>query len=370
MVNSYLMTNTNHQSEAHVARAILSAKGWEQYKQGDVSHDELAPYVAAIRELSRAYVSHSPGATLADPVNTEFMAKAYALYYLPLNAAKVARLIPLVELPQGRMRVLDFGSGPGTVGLALLEQIDPARIELTCVDASSSMRRLAHALLSRAPCGGELADFTVTADLPGGGQYDLIVAANVFAELGEGAADEQLTKLLQLLADGGWMLLVEPGQQRHTRRLMALRDTILQRHPAMVPIFPCHRADPCPMAQRSPEDWCHGTIEWQQPPLFRQLDTLAGFNKHRIKFAAFLFQRGGQRRPGYSVVAPPRKGARGIEATVCGEAYYGVVRIGRVRRGAGTKALEKAHVFDTLQFTEPPQEELTTTTSTHLLHRL
>lgn len=102
------------------------------------------------------------------------------------------------------------------------------------------------------------------------------------------------------------------------------------------------------MLRSSETDWCHGTIEWHQPRLNAQLDGLLSFNKHRIKYSAFLFQRGGALREGIRVITDPSKERMGVTATVCGRDMYGPLRIRKGRRSENNRALEKASVFDRL----------------------
>jgi hypothetical protein len=102
------------------------------------------------------------------------------------------------------------------------------------------------------------------------------------------------------------------------------------------------------MLVSSETDWCHGSIEWRQPKLNAQLDDLLSFNKHRIKYSAFLFQKGGALLEGIRVITEPVKERDGIKAVVCGKDLYGVVRIRKGGRSERNRALEKASVFDRL----------------------
>jgi ribosomal protein RSM22 (predicted rRNA methylase) len=342
--------------EAHAARLLLSEEGWRQYQLGDVGHKELAAYVSALQHLSSSYTAHAVGERLTTAVSRDIEARAYALYYLPINAAKVEILLPVLESLPSPLRVLDFGCGPATASLALLLQTDQP-IELTCVDSSPQMRDVAKVLLSASPMRERLTKLSILSDVPAG-SYDLIVASNVLAELDEKQQSEILHTFLAHLAPHGFLLLMEPGQQGHTRRLMSVRDRILRERHDISPLFPCHRKDDCPMLTTSLEDWCHGTIEWQQPPLSRQLDKLLGFNKHRIKYSAFVFRQGVDVRPGTRVLTPPRKNARGIDTLVCGPDYYGLVTIRKGSRSDATRPLEKCGIYDRLTFSKPVNSEI------------
>jgi hypothetical protein len=107
------------------------------------------------------------------------------------------------------------------------------------------------------------------------------------------------------------------------------------------------------MLASSSTDWCHGTIEWRQPKLNAQFDDLLSFNKHRIKYSAFLFQRGGSLKDGVRVISAPSKERAGIETLLCGKDLYGIARIRKGARSELNRPLEKASVFDRLRVSSP-----------------
>jgi ribosomal protein RSM22 (predicted rRNA methylase) len=222
------------------------------------------------------------------------------------------------------------------------------------------MSDLARRLISGWDLNDNLRDVTMHASLPRHPeQYDLVVAANVLAELDHTQAQTTLEILANSVAPDGYLLLIEPGQQQHTRRLMGLRDLMIDNHPSIAPIFPCTRADGCPMLTQSSTDWCHDTFEWRQPPLSAQLDRLLEFNKHRIKYSAFVFKRGATPRLGLRVITPPKKTRLGTEALVCADSFYGITRVRKSVRSERHKPFEKAKVFERLLVSGPLQEDVT-----------
>jgi ribosomal protein RSM22 (predicted rRNA methylase) len=335
--------------EDYLAKQLLSPAGFAQYQSGKVSKHELAAITAAIRDISKAYVSHTVGSQLASPVRDTVAAEAYALYYSVINATKILHLLSLTSFSSHEISVLDVGCGPGTAGLALLSAL-PNSLHLTCVEHSHPMRVVAERLLSHYTGTGSLSHLKILPSLPRDKEkaYDLVIAANVLAELDTQEGERTIRHLAERVAPGGYLLILEPGQQLHTRRLMHLRDTVLVSDPELTPLFPCFRSDGCPMLSSSETDWCHGSIEWQQPRLNAHLDDLLSFNKHRIKYSAFVFQRGGAIRDGIRVLTPPEKTRIGIETLVCGGDTYGIVRIRKGTRSENNRALEKASVFDRL----------------------
>lgn len=346
------------QLEDYLVTTLLSPQGAAQHQTGKVSKHELAPFLSEISAISNSYLAHNVGSTLTSPIKNIRSAEGYALYYSVINAAKVLHLLPNLVFDKDEISVLDIGSGPGTAGLALLTGLNKA-IRLTCVEHSPHMRNVAERLLSRYEGAGTLSKLSIVPSLPSRptDTYDLVIAANVVAELDTAEGERMMRSLAEKTAPGGYLAVLEPGQQLHTRRLMHLRNSLLESTDEFAPIFPCLRRDTCPMLASSEIDWCHGTIEWSQPRLNAHLDDLLSFNKHRIKYSAFIFQRGGITPSGIRVLTPPEKTRAGIDTLVCGEGTYGVLRIRKGARSERNRALEKASVFDRLLISGPLQGE-------------
>jgi SAM-dependent methyltransferase len=339
--------------EQHLVSTLLSEEANKQFALGDIGTKELLPFVESLKAISSAYVSHESGAKLSSPIDSAKAAKAYALYYTPINAAKVLHLLKQIKVESSELRVLDLGCGPGTAGLALLASLN-CSIKLTCVESSREMRNVAKELLTNFKGVGSLSQLRILetiSDLGADEKFDLIIAANVLAEMSDDLALKAVEKLAKSTAPGGHLILLEPGQLHHTRRLMGLRDLVTTEHKDLVPLFPCLRSDKCPMLSASPSDWCHGVIEWRQPRLNARLDDLLEFNKHRIKFSGFIFKSGGALLEGIRVITPPRKTRAGIEALVCSKDLYGIARISKKDRSKvpDIKAFEKAKVFQRLE---------------------
>jgi ribosomal protein RSM22 (predicted rRNA methylase) len=230
-----------------------------------------------------------------------------------------------------------------------------------CIDHSKAMRSVAQKLLRRHVEIGRISKATILDALPTNitdGKFDLIVAANVFAEMPEDRTLEALEVLISLLSQEGRLVLLEPGQSAHTRRLMTLRNIVLTRWCTLQVLFPCRRQDNCPMLTTSKSDWCHTTLSWSRPTLVRQLDELLGFNKHRLKYSAFVLGKSNGSLDDYRVIEGGTRDKRGIRAVVCGKDYYGPVRISAGSRGPHNRALEKSESYALLAFSTPPGHSL------------
>ena len=309
--------NVLSELERMLVAALLPPKASGQLATGRIAKEFLAPVARRITALSANYVAGEAGHFDAED------ARAYALYYLPLNFRKVRAL--LEDLPHDyrhkSLEVLDFGCGPGTATLAAQSVLDP-RCTYTLLDASGAMADTARALIARSPWTGASCTVHRGSSIPDK-KFNLIMAANVLSELGAGASLELIETMREHLTSNGVLMLLEPGSQEITRSLMTLRDIVVTRFADMQLHFPCTRNDLCPMLASSPDDWCHGTLSWEPPQIVRQLDELTEFNKHRLKFSAMVFIRNGALRNGYRVVANPCKVHRGLAIPICGPEVYG-----------------------------------------------
>src|SRR5438128_1740194 len=113
-----------------------------------------------VRTLSRLFTKQRDalGANyFADPA----LRRSYLLYFLPVNAAKVASLLrEMPALPARPLRILDVGSGPGVGALAVLDHLsqrgDAAHrgSEVIAVDRSRETTRSLHEVRDRLVAAG------------------------------------------------------------------------------------------------------------------------------------------------------------------------------------------------------------------------
>ena len=334
--------------EPIIVSTLLSPRAAEQFAAGSIGHGELKPYVAHIRKLSEEYVSERRYAI--PPIGRDEAAAAYALYFLPVNFAKLLYLMH--ELPaslSGKpLSILDFGCGPGTGALAAREFFGPSR-ELTLADHSPAMLAAAEKILKNSNPEASPPRLVIASDiLREEGSFDLVIAANVLTELPEPQRTELAARLLKKVRLGGALMILEPALKTPTKEAMELRDQILEEEPGILPVFPCTRRDGCPMLREDPESWCHGTLRWESSRLVSQLDEVSGFNKHRLKYTAFIFQRGGELKRGLRILKEPQRKKYGHELTVCGPERYGDTVVRKSAPEEIRRAVSRADQFELL----------------------
>lgn len=338
--------------ELATVRGLLTPHEFEQYQSGALSKSLLGPIAERLAQISTRYVNHLPGSSFSSPIRDDFDALSYALYYTPINFAKVRAALAAIDPSFWRsgLRVLDFGSGPGTATLAA-RNINGASIDCTLVESSSRMRESAEELLSSLVKHGDDLSFQILSNFKnlGHSTFDLILAANVITELRDSEAKELLTAMVKMLDANGVIILLEPGQPAQTRRLMQLRDYVLEIDATLHTIFPCPHSKPCPMLTSSQTDWCHGTLRWERPRLVNALDELTGYNKHRIKYSCIVVQRSAAPNPGYRLLDYPKKDRRGLSVPVCGSDYFGPITASKGLPEEDYRDLRRAEQWDLVQ---------------------
>ena len=325
-----------------------------------------ADHVArAVVELSRLFTKDR-ASLKSGYLDYPAYAAAYLRYFLPVNLSKVQVLLD--EMPQdwpdqgpnGQIRVLDVGSGPGVGALAVLDwlhQHRPGRIKnltVVAVDASAEALKQAKGLwkaysgesgatgghlitlegnLERSPNGPWLTH--VDQRVP----YDLIIAGNCLNELFSRAVDPVKSKvefaehLLSRLALNGTLLIVEPALRETSRALHQVRDRLIQEKHCTI-YSPCLHENNCP-ALVNPFDWCHEERPWEAPPEVQKIDEEVGFIKDALKFSYLLLRKDGRtiverKTDVYRVVSELREMKGEKRAWLCNE--LGRSEIGRQDR--------------------------------------
>jgi len=231
---------------------------------------------AGVRELSAMFngiTPHRPG-YLANPK----LRRAYVHYYLPVNAEKVSRVLKELDAyapERPKPRVLDFGCGPGTAAIAAILHRPVADLVLVdVVDEALDDARFFCQELGVTP--------RTMHEVPNE-KFDLILAANVFAE--------QLASLEEHLADGGYLVVVEPALQATTRKLEEWRDEMVRRGSRVA--APCVGQTKCPMLERT-DLWCHMDIPWPRPGTVNEIDKRLGLDKESLKYSYAVITKGGR----------------------------------------------------------------------------
>lgn len=322
-----------------------------------VSSKQLAQSVA---ELSRIFTKERERLSVSYLDNSHLGA-AYLQYFLPVNLAKIQRLLDEMPTPEvaESFSVLDLASGPGTGALAVLDwwhqQALPYALSVTAIDGSAAALRQARRLWDRYCEAGTVGAVSLQTNegdierrvwleqVKQRAPFDLIIVANCLNEVYTDAHDstemraELISASLSLLAPHGTMMIVEPALRETSRALLHVRDRLLQEKHCTV-YSPCLHESGCP-ALVNPTDWCHEERAWEPPMIIQQIDNEVGFIKDALKFSYLLLRKDGktiaERRPDvYRVVSELRKLKGEKRAWLCNE--QGRQEVGRQDRLASS----------------------------------
>jgi hypothetical protein len=282
------------------ARALLDLGGGPPDRLGAGEIAKAARVVEALHEGLVGRRELATAATYRDPAHLG----AYLLWWWPQTYAKVRsalRLAPGLARPS---RILDVGAGPAPAALAILDAVGGEAVAIDASEAAlSEARALAGASLRTIRCEAAAAKSA-------GGEFDVVVLANVLSEIPEARRAALLDSLPVRIA--GSVLLLEPALRETGRALLAFRDRALER--GWYATGPCLTQRPCP-ALASARDWCTASVDWEPPGHVRQLADATGLRADEgLSYAPLVLAR---TRPAAESglwrvvgIAPPEKGKK------------------------------------------------------------
>jgi small ribosomal subunit Rsm22 len=306
-------------------------------------------FVKGVRELNVAFTQERAFLPKNYLSRKEFRS-GYILYFLPVNALKVASLLEPIP-PENivkdgcvNLTILDVGSGPGTGMLGTMLFLEKKMSGVSSVrlrwilldqnrqslqDAAALHDLVLHDWRERFPKieisseirleNRDVFSGKISKSVP---SADLILCLNVLGELFENRRRPLMGDLLQnVLTPTGRMLVMEPALQGTTRDLMELRDDILSRELGFVHA-PCLHQSACPMRIANDRDWCHTYIPWERPPWIEKIDRLVAIRKDYLKCSYLLMGREpppSRSKDVWRVVSGPLNSKGKSERLLCGE---------------------------------------------------
>jgi len=242
-------------------------------------------------------------------MDDDALLRAYGEYYLPVSLEQARFILRRVSslFPAGFPRLVDVGSGPGSVAAAFVE----AGAKSVClVDQSgkalvSARRRLESMGLPGGPVEVICVEANVIEEFAGAGQGVLarsdvggascVSFGHSLNEFWAGEADrvgcraDLLGRCVPLLAPGGVILVMEPALLSTSRDLLAVRDLLVSRGWRVVAPCPGRASLPCPALGAGESHTCHEEVPWKMPGDVARLAASLGVDKDVLKMAWFVF---------------------------------------------------------------------------------
>ncbi|MBS9721551.1 methyltransferase type 11 [Tianweitania sp. BSSL-BM11] len=244
-------------------------------------------------------------------LGNEVAALAYVTARLPATYAAVrAALEHTAELtPQFRPSTLmDIGSGPGT---AMWASADcwPSLDQALLLDASPSIRALGSRFSTESRVTTDWRAFDIARDTLPQTSADLVTLAYVL---------DELTPVVQLaLIDQAWarttgmLVVVEPGTPAGWRRILAVRDRLIEAGATLVAPCPHHAA--CPLLE---PDWCHFSRRVARSTMHR-MTKRGAVPWEDEKYIYLAASRLGADQAQARVLLPPRESSGKVELKLC-----------------------------------------------------
>jgi ribosomal protein RSM22 (predicted rRNA methylase) len=200
--------------------------------------------------------------------------------------------------------IADFGCGPlsGSVGiLSLLEYIFsknhnlivPKKILIYAIDRSEKIVEFGSKFIKRSGFPDtqvsieRLTSSEKIVKLP-----HIVLCINIFNEIPEKHRLKTLKSLYSKTQEGGVVLIMEPGQEEHSKALGSLRDDFVETAEDCEIISPCAHKKACPLSARSiRKDWCWFRHAWNPPKTLSLIDKFSKVDHHELNFSYIFLQK-------------------------------------------------------------------------------
>lgn len=264
------------QASAEFSAELLEKVQVELAKLG-YSNDRPAGLAEAVMRLSDFYVKNP---TKQTPWREMWCQAAYLTYFLPLNWWRMSWAIQRgikVGFFDGVEHMIDFGSGLGSAAFAFSNNGVEFPSGVTCVERAREAIALHQSL---APSSSLLSWQTGAPDPRKIKARTLAVFSYSLTELND---------LPEWAEACDSVMIVEPATQDDSRRLLKLRQVLLDRGWKMV--APCTHQQACPLLVHSERDWCHDRCTWQQPDWLARIERLIPIKNGTLPFSYLMAKR-------------------------------------------------------------------------------
>ncbi|UCC11061.1 MAG: methyltransferase domain-containing protein [candidate division WOR-3 bacterium] len=233
---------------------------------------------------------------------------AYLAYHFPINLMKswmitrwLQNRFPLCFTGKKTLHVLDIGCGHGAGMFGTYYALKKNhRISLTGIDRSAVVLKACRQIAFLVKKDDSRLRVTLRRHQLDGAlllktrrKFDVVILANALAEIEQ---DEVIPKkyigqIFRYATDDGIVVIIEPASRILSRRLMRLRDSLLQEHTYHI-LLPCLHERTCPLAAvRKGKEWCHQSRVWQPPHYIQMLNKTLHREIDRLKFSYLVLSK-------------------------------------------------------------------------------
>lgn len=224
--------------------------------------------------LSDYFIQNPEGST---PWHEKWAQIAYLCYYLPLNAARIQKLVQEADrlnFFSGIEHVIDFGAGLATASLVLADR-----------------HSFKYLLVEQAVEPQKIIENSFSHFKPEGWQKTFNPSKLTDAKKTMAVFSYSLTELTDI-PDWAYkceaLILIEPSTQQDGRKLLQLRQRLLDK--GFYAWAPCTHQGPCPLLNQSKTDWCHDRTHFDAPNWFGKMEDHLPM-KNRTLTMSYLLMR-------------------------------------------------------------------------------
>jgi ribosomal protein RSM22 (predicted rRNA methylase) len=239
-----------------------------------------------VLRLSDYFIQNPDGQT---PWHESFVQIAYLCYYLPLNTARLNRVLNKAEQRNffdGLENIIDFGAGLATASLAIsmiASENKKMNFNYTLVEKSTEPQKLIenyfHFFKNENPEWLRTFNSSQLKKSQKNPQQTLAIFSYALTELIE---------LPDWALECEALLIAEPSTQQDGRKLMDLREKLMTK--GFHPWAPCTHEKACPLLTQSKHDWCHDRIHFDAPNWFQKMEEYLPM-KNRTLTTSYLLMR-------------------------------------------------------------------------------
>lgn len=252
--------------EKSIADALASYK---------LSLQDSQALAKCVQTLSDFFITKPEAPT---PWHERWAQIAYLCYYLPVNAARLNGLIHEAEARHffdDLEQVIDFGAGLATASMTLQERRQNLAFQL--IERASEPQQLIEKYFPQFKAQEWLRTFSPSRLKPE--KKTLALFSYSLTELSD-------------LPDWAYqceaLMLVEPATQQDGRRLLQLRQKLIDQ--GFHIWAPCTHEGPCPLLTQSKTDWCHDRIHFTAPQWFLNMEAHLPM-KNKTLTASYILAR-------------------------------------------------------------------------------
>lgn len=232
--------------ETEISR-IFAEKKWARQAKS-LAEDVL--------QLSDFYI-HNPESST--PWEKEWAQRAGLVYYWPLNSLRLLKIkseLAQQKFFQGLQTMTDYGAGFGTASWVLQDVFKTPQL----FEASTVPQKFFPHF-----------DWTQKTHAD---ERSLAVFSYSLTELNQ---------LPEWSFDSEALLVIEPSTQQDGRKLLALRQQLIEK--GYFIWAPCSHQSACPLFTQSKNDWCHDRVHIEKPSWFEDIEKYLPMKNNTLTFS-------------------------------------------------------------------------------------